>query len=31
MITVVLSCAVGLVLACLLLPLYDATALGRYW
>jgi hypothetical protein len=31
LVTVVLGCAVGLVLACLLLPLYDATALGRYW
>ena len=31
LITLTLSCGVGLVLACLLLPLYDASALGRYW
>lgn len=31
LITVVMSCCVGLLVACLLLPLYDAQALGRYW
>ncbi len=31
LITIVLSCAVGLVLACVLLPLSDARALSRYW
>ena len=31
LITVLMSCCVGLLLACLLLPLYDAKALGRYW
>lgn len=30
-VTLVLSCAVGLVLACVLLPLSDASALSRYW
>jgi hypothetical protein len=31
LITLVMSCALGLILACLLLPLYDAHALRRYW
>jgi uncharacterized membrane protein YbhN (UPF0104 family) len=31
LITLVLACAVGLVLACALLPAYNAAALGRYW
>jgi uncharacterized membrane protein YbhN (UPF0104 family) len=31
LITVVLSCATGLILACLLLPISDAHALARYW
>jgi glycosyltransferase 2 family protein len=31
LITVVLGCAVGLVLACALLPAYNAVALERYW
>ncbi len=31
LITVVLSCATGLVLACLLLPVTDAHALAHYW
>jgi hypothetical protein len=31
LISIVLSCTVGLVLACLLLPLSDAHALARYW
>ncbi|MCU1656877.1 MAG: hypothetical protein JWO57_1533 [Pseudonocardiales bacterium] len=31
LITIVLSCAVGLTLACVLLPLSDAHALSRYW
>jgi glycosyltransferase 2 family protein len=31
LVTIVLSCAVGLLVACALLPLYDATALRRYW
>lgn len=31
LITLVMSCCVGLVVACLLLPLYDAHALARYW
>jgi glycosyltransferase 2 family protein len=31
LITIVLSCSVGLVVACLLLPLYDAAALTHYW
>lgn len=31
LITLVLSCAVGLVLACVLLPVSDARALSRYW
>jgi glycosyltransferase 2 family protein len=30
-ITLVLSCAVGLVIACVFLPLSDAHALSRYW
>ena len=31
LITVVLSCATGLLLACLLLPITDAHALAHYW
>jgi uncharacterized membrane protein YbhN (UPF0104 family) len=31
LITLVLSCSVGLVLACLLLPIYNAQALAHYW
>jgi glycosyltransferase 2 family protein len=31
LITLVLAVAVGLVLACALLPAYNAAALGRYW
>jgi uncharacterized membrane protein YbhN (UPF0104 family) len=31
LITVVLSCATGLVVACLLLPISDAHALAHYW
>lgn len=31
LITLVLSCAVGLILACVLLPLSDANALSHYW
>lgn len=31
LITIVLSCAVGLTVACLLLPLSDTRALARYW
>lgn len=31
LITIVLSCAVGLVLACVLLPFSDSHALKRYW
>jgi glycosyltransferase 2 family protein len=31
LITLVLSCAVGLVIACVLLPFSDADALSRYW
>ncbi|MDP9116129.1 MAG: flippase-like domain-containing protein [Actinomycetota bacterium] len=31
LITIVLSCAVGLSLACVLLPIADAHALRRYW
>jgi uncharacterized membrane protein YbhN (UPF0104 family) len=30
-VTVALSCSVGLIVACLLLPFYDAHALSRYW
>jgi hypothetical protein len=31
LITLVMSCALGLVVACVLLPLYDAHALRKYW
>jgi glycosyltransferase 2 family protein len=31
LVTLVMSCAVGLIIACLLLPLYDAHALRHYW
>lgn len=31
LITIALSCAVGLILACVFLPLSDARALSRYW
>jgi uncharacterized membrane protein YbhN (UPF0104 family) len=31
LVTVVLSCSTGLIIACVLLPFYDAGALGRYW
>lgn len=31
LITLVMNCAIGLILACLLLPLYDAHALRKYW
>ena len=31
MVTAVIGCCVGLVVACALLPFYDAQALGRYW
>jgi hypothetical protein len=31
LITIVLSCAVGLALACVLLPFSDSRALSRYW
>jgi hypothetical protein len=29
--TLLLNCAVGLILACILLPIYDASAFHRYW
>jgi hypothetical protein len=29
--TIVISCTVGLVLACILLPLHDGSALAHYW
>lgn len=31
LITITMSCAIGLIVACLLLPLYDAHALAHYW
>jgi uncharacterized membrane protein YbhN (UPF0104 family) len=31
LITILMNCAVGLIMACILLPIYDSQALSRYW